>query len=61
MVLFAFAGAFAHPSLLAAGLAAALLAGALARMLAEERMLRERYPEYAEYAGRTRRMVPYVF
>jgi protein-S-isoprenylcysteine O-methyltransferase Ste14 len=61
VVLFAFAGAFAHPSLVASGLAVAVLLGALARMLTEERLLRARYPEYAGYAARTKRMLPYVF
>ena len=36
-------------------------AGALARMLCEERFLTERYPEYPQYAGRTARMVPGIF
>jgi len=57
---FAFAGALAHRSLVTAGLGLLLLAGALARMLAEERLLLERYPEYAEYAARTKRLIPFV-
>lgn len=61
VVLFAFAGAFAHPSLWAAGLALAIFLGALGRMLAEERFLRARYPEYVEYEARTRRMLPFIF
>lgn len=61
VVLFAFAGAFAHPSFASAGLAAVVFAGALVRMLLEERMLVSRYPEYAEYASRTKRMLPIVF
>ena len=56
-----FAGALARPSLPAAGLALLVLAGALGRMLAEERLLCARYPEYADYAARTKRMLPYVF
>jgi protein-S-isoprenylcysteine O-methyltransferase Ste14 len=61
ILLFAAAGAAARPSLPAAGFAALLLAGALIRALAEERLLVERYPEYANYALRTRRFVPFVF
>jgi protein-S-isoprenylcysteine O-methyltransferase Ste14 len=61
IVLFTFAGAFSHPSLAASGLAVVVLAGSLARILPEERLLRARYPEYAAYASRTRRMIPYVF
>jgi protein-S-isoprenylcysteine O-methyltransferase Ste14 len=61
LLLFCFAGAGAHLSRWSALLALAVLAGALARIVAEERFLRIRYPEYAEYAARTKRMVPYVF
>ena len=61
VALFTLAGAAAHPSLAAAGLAVAVLLGALARMLLEERFLRAAYPEYAAYAARTSRMVPGVF
>jgi len=35
-------------------------AGAIVRMLLEERMLVVRYPEYRDYMRRTRRVVPYV-
>ena len=59
--LFVFAGALAHFSLLAAGLALLVLLGAIARMLCEERLLVQRYPEYAHYAARTKRMLPLVF
>jgi protein-S-isoprenylcysteine O-methyltransferase Ste14 len=59
--LFAFAGALAHVSLTAAGLALLVFVGALGRMLAEERLVARRYPEYVDYAARTRRMIPFVF
>lgn len=62
IVLVAFAGLGAHLSLSSAAFALVALAGALGRIFAEERFLRVRYPEeYAEYAARTPRMVPYVF
>jgi protein-S-isoprenylcysteine O-methyltransferase Ste14 len=61
VVLFCFAGASAHLSLRAAVLALVVLTGALARMLAEERLLLARYPDYADYAARTRRMLPRLF
>jgi len=61
VVLFAFAGAGAHLSPVAAGLALLILAGALIRIFLEERLLVARYPAYADYAARTRRMVPFVF
>jgi protein-S-isoprenylcysteine O-methyltransferase Ste14 len=61
VALFATAGACAHVSVSAAALAALLVAGALARMWAEEQFLVARYAEYADYARRTKRMVPFVF
>jgi protein-S-isoprenylcysteine O-methyltransferase Ste14 len=42
-------------------LALLVFVGALGRMLAEERLVAQRYPEYADYAARTRRMIPFVF
>lgn len=59
--LFAVAGALAHVSFTAVGLALLVFVGALGRMLPEERMVAQRYPEYADYAARTRRMIPLVF
>jgi protein-S-isoprenylcysteine O-methyltransferase Ste14 len=35
--------------------------GGLTRMLCEETLIRVRYPEYDEYAKRTRRLIPFVF
>lgn len=60
ILLFASAGVASRPSWAAAGLGALLLAGALVRALAEEKLLVERYPEYRDYARRTRRFVPFV-
>jgi protein-S-isoprenylcysteine O-methyltransferase Ste14 len=34
--------------------------GAAIRMAMEEALLRERYPEYAIYAKRTKRVIPFV-
>lgn len=59
--LFVFAGALAHFSLVAAGLALLVLLGSIGRMLCEERLLLQRYPDYADYAARTKRMCPLVF
>jgi protein-S-isoprenylcysteine O-methyltransferase Ste14 len=59
--LFVFAGAFADVSLAAIGFALLVLLGAIARMLAEEHLVVGRYPEYAAYAARTKRMLPYIF
>jgi len=59
--LFVFAGALAHISFTAVGLALLVFSGALGRMLAEEHLLVQRYPEYTDYAAKTKRMLPYVF
>ncbi|MCB9896480.1 MAG: isoprenylcysteine carboxylmethyltransferase family protein [Planctomycetes bacterium] len=61
VVLFTVAGACAHLSFPAAGLALLVFLGALLRMLTEERLLLARYPDYAGYAARTKRMLPHVF
>jgi len=50
-----------HPSWFSLGMACVVTAGGAARMLAEEALLKVRYPEYEEYARRTKRMVPHVF
>jgi protein-S-isoprenylcysteine O-methyltransferase Ste14 len=57
---FVWAGAADDPTLVNASLAVVLAGGLFLRMLLEERLLRERYPEYAEYANRTKRVVPFV-
>ena len=59
--LFAAAGALAHPSWRAAFFVALIFGGALTRMLAEERLVVIEYPDYAAYARRTYRMMPFVF
>ena len=61
VVAFVFTGALAHFSLLAVVLALVVLAGSIGRMLSEEHLLRQRYPDYAEYAAKTSRMIPYAF
>lgn len=59
--LFGWAGILAHWSLINALLGGLLVAGAVARMLCEERLIVAVYPEYRDYAKVTWRMVPYVF
>jgi len=59
--LFGWAGILANWSPINALLGVLLFAGAVARMLCEERLITEQYPEYRAYAQATRRMVPYVF
>jgi len=59
--LFGWTGVLAHWSLINVLLGALLLVGAVARMLCEERLIIEVYPEYRAYAQASKRMVPYVF
>ncbi len=61
LVLFAFAGASAHLAPPVVGLALLVLVGAAIRMHLEERYLTAGYPEYAAYAARTKRMIPFLF
>jgi protein-S-isoprenylcysteine O-methyltransferase Ste14 len=59
--LFGWTGILAHLSPINVLLGVMLFAGAVARMLCEERQIIEHYPEYRVYAQATKRMVPYVF
>ena len=59
--LFSWAGVVVHWSAEAWLLGIVVLASALARMFAEERLVVVRYPEYADYAAHTWRMIPYVY
>lgn len=59
--LFCWAGALASPSLKSIGCAVLVLFGGFLRMRSEETLVAQRYPEYREYAQRTKRMLPYVF
>ena len=61
VIYFAWAGALDNFSLAAVAAAAAITAGAFVRLLSEERLLLERYPEYRGYMTRVRRIVPFVF
>jgi protein-S-isoprenylcysteine O-methyltransferase Ste14 len=59
--LFGWGGVVTHWSELSATLGVLLVAGGLVRMLCEERLLKQLYPEYLEYSKATKRMLPYVF
>jgi len=61
IVLFVWAGAVANRSFAVVAMAAMATVGALVRMLCEEQLLVQRYPEYASYAKMTNRMIPYLF
>ncbi len=58
---FVWTGVASHFSLLNCILGVAISAGLTVRMLAEERLVAEKYPEYAGYAARTKRVIPFVF
>jgi protein-S-isoprenylcysteine O-methyltransferase Ste14 len=59
--LFAWAGALPSGVPAALGFAALVTAGAIMRMIAEEHLLVQVYPEYTVYAEKTKRMVPGMF
>ena len=61
ILLFMWAGVAANFSLGVAAMATLASGGALVRMLCEEQLVEQRYPEYASYAKVTKRMIPYVF
>lgn len=61
ILLFIWVGVIAHFSPLAVSLGALATAGAILRLLCEERLLRAQYPEYRDYAGRTKRLLPGVW
>jgi protein-S-isoprenylcysteine O-methyltransferase Ste14 len=50
-----------HWSWLTAFCSGVVITGALVRIFCEEKLVMARYPEYAQYAARTWRMVPFVF
>lgn len=57
---FLLVGIAAHPSLVSVSLGVVAVIAVAVRMLTEERLLVERYPEYAVYATRTKRVIPFV-
>jgi protein-S-isoprenylcysteine O-methyltransferase Ste14 len=63
VLLFTWTGILAHgaaPTLIDLALGVLATAMTLVRVLAEERLLREAMPEYAGYASRTKRFIPFV-
>jgi protein-S-isoprenylcysteine O-methyltransferase Ste14 len=54
------AGVATHLSVSNAALGIIAVVMLLVRMFCEEQLLRERYPEYSEYAARTPRLIPFV-
>ncbi len=60
VIYFVWAGAVSHASILNLSLALLTTAGLALRMVAEERLVAKRYPEYTAYAAQTRRIIPYI-
>lgn len=61
ILLFVWSGVSTHPSLGSVGAGVVASAATAVRIVAEEQLVQARYPEYAEYAARTKRLIPYVF
>lgn len=59
--LFGWGAIVAHWSLVSVALGVLLLLGVLMRMMCEEQLVKQKYPEYVEYAKVTKRMIPYLF
>ena len=60
ILLFLLAGALSHPSITSAIFTTTAIVGTGMRITMEERLLRRRYPEYAAYAAKTARVVPFL-
>jgi protein-S-isoprenylcysteine O-methyltransferase Ste14 len=58
---FLWAGMAAHPSLVSGAIGALATLMLALRMLAEERLLVQTYPEYREYARTTARVLPFIY
>jgi protein-S-isoprenylcysteine O-methyltransferase Ste14 len=60
LLLFVWAGVVSHGTTLSLLTAIVATAALAARMVAEEMLVLGVYPEYAGYAGRTKRIIPFV-
>ena len=61
LCVFVWTGVATHWSWAVAGCGLLIIAGALARIFCEEKLVSARYPEYVNYGKRTHRMIPGVF
>jgi protein-S-isoprenylcysteine O-methyltransferase Ste14 len=61
VLLFLVAGVLSHLSLVNVLLLLAVGVGMAIRIAAEERLITESYPEYADYSSRTKRVIPFVY
>lgn len=60
IVYFLWTGQFRSPTLFSLVAAALATVSLLVRMLLEERLLRDAYPEYPRYAKRSKRFIPFL-
>lgn len=60
LLYFTWGGILSHFSIVNLALGICAVAGAGLRIAAEEKLLVERYPEYKEYANRTKRIIPFL-
>jgi protein-S-isoprenylcysteine O-methyltransferase Ste14 len=61
ILLFVWAGIATNLSPVSVALGLVVTAMLFLRMIFEEPLVRQRYPEYADYARRTKRVVPFLF
>jgi protein-S-isoprenylcysteine O-methyltransferase Ste14 len=61
LLLFLAAGVLSHVSVVNVLLLLVACAAMVVRMVAEEQLIIESYPEYVEYAARTKRVIPFVY
>jgi protein-S-isoprenylcysteine O-methyltransferase Ste14 len=61
LLLFLAAGALSHVNPVNVLLLLVVCGGMAVRIVAEERLIIESYPEYVEYAARTKRVIPFVY
>ena len=59
--LFGWSAIIVHWSLVSVALGVLLFLGGLVRLLCEEQLVKQTYPEYLEYSKVTKRMIPYLF
>ena len=60
ILFFVWAGVVSQPTLLGAGLGILVSGATAVRIVAEERLVTARYPEYVAYAARTKRVIPFL-
>jgi len=60
ILFFVWAGVASQTTLLSVGLGIVVSAATAVRIVAEERLVTARYPEYVTYAARTKRVIPFL-